>query len=89
MENFAYLIQQPQFLYPILLWTLFWKGLALWKAAQKKQVYWFIAILVINFLGIFSILYIYVFSEWKRIKACCTKKEEKEPSTEEIKKEKE
>jgi len=67
MENFAYLIQQPHILLPLLVWSLFWKGLALWKSAQKKQVYWFIAILVINLLGIFSILYIYVFSEWKTI----------------------
>jgi len=83
MENFAYFIQQPQILYPILIWTTFWKGLALWKAAQKKQVYWFIAILLINLLGIFSILYIYVFSEWSRIKACCAGKKKKESLREE------
>lgn len=51
------------------IWTLPWKGVALWKAAaQKKDVYWFIALLVINTFGILEILYIFVFSkmEWKK-----------------------
>jgi len=89
MENFAYFIQQPQILFPILIWTTFWKGLALWKAAQKKQVYWFIAILLINLLGIFSILYIYVFSEWDRIKTSFAGKKNKESFTQETKEEEE
>lgn len=44
-------------------WTVVWKGLALWKAAQKEQKYWFAAFLVVNTLGVLEILYIYVFSE--------------------------
>ncbi|OGL62680.1 hypothetical protein A3C09_02785 [Candidatus Uhrbacteria bacterium RIFCSPHIGHO2_02_FULL_47_44] len=50
------------------LWSLPWKGVALWKAAQKKDVYWFVALLVINTVGILEILYIFVFSkiEWKK-----------------------
>lgn len=52
------------------LWTIPWKGVALWKAAQKKDVYWFIALLLINTVGILEILYIFVFSkmEWKKKK---------------------
>jgi hypothetical protein len=52
------------------LWTIPWKGVALWKAAQKKDVYWFIALLLINTIGILEILYIFVFSkmEWKKKK---------------------
>ncbi|MBD3252365.1 hypothetical protein GF386_01390 [Candidatus Pacearchaeota archaeon] len=49
----------------ITIWSLTWKGLALWKAAGKKQVIWFIALLVINTIGILEILYIYIFSEIK------------------------
>jgi len=44
------------------LWTLPWKGVALWKAADLKSRVWFIILLVINTLGILEILYIFVFS---------------------------
>jgi len=44
------------------LWTLPWKGVALWKAADRKEKGWFIAILILNTLAILEILYIFVFS---------------------------
>ncbi len=43
-------------------WELVWKGLALWKAAQSRQTSWFVAILLLNTIGILPILYLYVFS---------------------------
>ncbi len=46
-------------------WSIFWKGLALWRAAQRKELYWFIALLLVNTLGVLEILYIYVFSKHK------------------------
>jgi len=49
----------------ILVWILIWKGLALWRAAQKKSKWWFIAILVFNTVGILEILYLFVFSKPK------------------------
>ena len=49
------------------LWTLPWKGIALWKAARLSDKWWFIAILIINTLGILEILYIFVFSKRKKI----------------------
>ena len=42
-----------------LIWSLIWKGLALWKSAGLRQKYWFIAILVLNTLGILEIIYIF------------------------------
>lgn len=48
------------------LWTLPWKGVALWKAARRKDLYWFIALLVLNTLAILEILYIFVFSKRKK-----------------------
>ena len=45
------------------LWSIPWKGWALWTAARKGSKNWFIALLVINTLGILDILYIYVFSK--------------------------
>lgn len=49
----------------LILWTLVWKGIALWKAAHREHKWWFIALLVINTAGILDILYIYVFSKQK------------------------
>ena len=49
----------------LIVWSVVWKGLALWKAAQQGDKYWFIALLVINTVGILEILYIYVFSNKK------------------------
>ncbi|MCP6720227.1 MAG: DUF5652 family protein [Patescibacteria group bacterium] len=50
----------------IILWTLPWKGVSLWKAAQLKDKWWFIALLVINTLAVLEILYIFVFSKRKK-----------------------
>jgi hypothetical protein len=44
-------------------WILVWKGLALWKAANKKSIPWFIILLIFNTLGILEILYIFLFSK--------------------------
>jgi len=45
------------------IWSLIWKGLALWKSARKNSLIWFIALLVVNTVGILEILYIFVFSK--------------------------
>jgi len=47
----------------VLLWSLYWKGRSLWIAAKKDSKYWFVALLVINTMGILEILYIYLFSK--------------------------
>ena len=44
----------------LLVWSLAWKGFALWKSAERSQKYWFIALLVINSLGLLDIFYIFV-----------------------------
>lgn len=45
------------------IWTIVWKGLALWKAARSGSKIWFVVLLLVNTLGILDILYIYVFSK--------------------------
>lgn len=47
--------------FAVLAWSLVWKGFALWRAARNKSVPWFVALLLINTLGILEILYIFVF----------------------------
>jgi Family of unknown function (DUF5652) len=50
----------------LLIWETVWKGIALWKAAKETQKYWFIAILILNTVGILPILYIFVFKKGKK-----------------------
>lgn len=47
----------------VTLWDLVWKGLGMWRAAQRNEPIWFVAILLLNTLGILPILYLYVFSQ--------------------------
>lgn len=49
----------------ISLWSIFWKGLALWKAAHDRQKTWFIVLLVLNTAGILDIIYIFFASKTK------------------------
>ncbi len=46
-----------------LLWSLPWKGVALWKAARNNQMGWYIAMLIIQTLGVLEILYIFFFQK--------------------------
>lgn len=47
------------------LWSLLWKGLALWRAANFKQRNWFVGILVLNTAGILEIVYLFFFATKK------------------------
>ncbi len=43
----------------LLLWMLVIKGIALWKAARNGHKVWFVALLVINSVGILELMYIF------------------------------
>lgn len=49
-----------------ILWSLVWKGFALWIAARESKKWWFIPLFVVNTAGILEIIYIFVFSSWGR-----------------------
>ena len=49
----------------LVIWTIPWKGWALWKAARQGSKVWFIVLLLLNTLGILEIFYIYIFSKKK------------------------
>jgi len=70
----GYLTASPWLIWLILLWTLPWKGLALWKAAKNEHKWWFIALLVLNTMALLEIIYIFFFSKKKGM---IEKKEEK------------
>jgi len=66
MFNLANLSTQNKvYLVIALVWSLAWKGVALWKSAGRKEKWWFIAFLVVNTLGVLEIAYIYYFSKKK------------------------
>ncbi|GIW61533.1 MAG: hypothetical protein KatS3mg089_0385 [Patescibacteria group bacterium] len=55
----------PFIFYFIFLWAILWKGLALWRAAQGEQKYWFIAMLILNTLGVLEIIFLLRFAKNK------------------------
>lgn len=52
-----YLIAHP-WLVLIMVWSLTWKGLALWKASKNNHLIIFIILLVLNTIGIAEIIYL-------------------------------
>ena len=45
------------------IWEMVWKGIALWRAGRNGHKVWFIAILILNTIGILPIVYIFGFSK--------------------------
>ncbi|MFA6295656.1 MAG: DUF5652 family protein [Candidatus Paceibacterota bacterium] len=44
------------------------KGYALWNAAKRDEKWWFIALLVINTLGVLELIYLlFVVKKWRKI----------------------
>jgi len=50
-------------IWPIIIWSIIWKGLALWKASRLGSKPWFVVLLLVNTAGILEILYLYIFSK--------------------------
>lgn len=62
-------LNQTIFAYPItawllLIWSFLWKGWSLWKAATKRQLVWFVILLVFNTFGLLEIAYIFYLNKW-------------------------
>ncbi len=55
----------PWILGIILIWSLIWKLLALWKSARNNHLKWFIVLGIFNTVGVLEILYYYIFSDMK------------------------
>lgn len=50
-------------LIPLAIWEAVWKGIALWKAGRNNQLKWFVAILILNTVGILPIVYLKFFQK--------------------------
>lgn len=51
------------FIVPLAIWSVFWMGMALWKAARNDSKVWFIVLLLVHTFGILDILYVFLFSK--------------------------
>jgi hypothetical protein len=60
MEN---LFLSPVYLFLIIVWTIPWKGVALWKAARNSHKKWFIAIFLLNTMALLEMIYIFYFAK--------------------------
>lgn len=49
----------------LILWTIFWKGLALWHAGRKAQPWWFVVLLIVNTAGILELIYLFAIIKLK------------------------
>jgi methionyl-tRNA synthetase len=63
-------------IFPILLWSAVWKGIALWKSGRNNQIVWFVFIFIFNTAGILPILYLLFFQRKQKVKVV---KAEKKP----------
>lgn len=57
-DSMQSILNNPNILLPLIIWATIWKGLALWRAARLNQVAWYIALLIINTIGVFEIIYL-------------------------------
>lgn len=53
----------------LVLWSIIWKGIALWKSARDGSKVWFVIMLIVNTVGILEIIYIFAVSRSKSISA--------------------
>jgi hypothetical protein len=53
------------------IWTIPWKIYAVWTAAKHDQKKWFVALLILNTIGILEIFYIFKIAKksWAEVKA--------------------
>ncbi len=52
---------------PFIIWSMIWKGIALWKAGRNNQLPWFVVILIVNTIGILEIIYLAFFQKKKNL----------------------
>jgi methionyl-tRNA synthetase len=70
-------------LFPLLMvWSLAWKGWALYLAARRGEIVWFIVLLLVNTVGLLEIFYIFAIAKQSDTKV--EKKPEEKKSEETV-----
>lgn len=57
--------QVPFWILFLITWDFVWKTMALWKSARNGQKFWFIALALINSVGILPLIYLVFFRKGK------------------------
>ncbi len=65
LDQILYIMENPWVAMAVLVWSLAWKGMALWRSARNNQRNWFVALLVVNTLGLLEIFYLFL---WDKVK---------------------
>lgn len=66
MESIILTIHNTPWLFAlIVVWSITWKAIATWHAARNNQLAWFIALFIINTIGVLEIIYLFLFSKRK------------------------
>jgi len=64
MQNIITILQNnPGLLILIIAWSTVWKAIAAWHAARNNQLGWFIALFIINTVGLLEIIYLAFFAK--------------------------
>ena len=58
-------LQYRLIVFVVYLWSVIWKGIALYRAAKSNQKVWFICMLVLSTAGILEIVYLFGFAKNK------------------------
>ena len=67
--DLKWLVFMPIIIIVLMLWTIPWKAVALWKAARNGHTGWFVALFILNTLAILEIVYIFGFSKKEAVSA--------------------
>ncbi|MBW2991413.1 hypothetical protein KY348_06965 [Candidatus Woesearchaeota archaeon] len=51
----------------VMIWTLIWTAIALWKSAKNNQIAWFIVLFIFNTMGLLELIYLAFFQRNKNI----------------------
>ena len=61
----------------LVVWSMIWKGIALWRSGRNNQLVWFVALFIISALGILEIVYLAFFQKPQPEKVAVIKEEKK------------
>lgn len=51
----------------VIVWSIIWKGIALWNAARNNQLVWYIVLIVVNTVGLLEIIYLLFFRKKRSV----------------------
>jgi methionyl-tRNA synthetase len=69
-QNIITILNDPRYMalfLALLIWSLIWKGFALWRSAHNYQMRWFVALLIFNTFGILEMVYLFYFQKRQEI----------------------